>query len=645
MKGSKRIFRPSVFVERALSGGIGGQIVLYLFLVVGVFILLWLVSILLGIPLRSGHTAVPENGYTDFWAMVYWFFPGALFQSSAANRAFVYVSSIIGSILMSGLLISTLTNILRSRAGRSEEGLVRYRLKGHTLVIGYNGSAAALISSILADDGAVVSVLSESPVKSYRQNLLSKLPEGQRKRVFFNCGDRSSAAEIASLRPRFAEEVYILDDPVRKDIDSANIACLRLLSEACAGRKERLRCTTVFRNASTVTAFQRADLDAGIKERIEFYPLIYHEVIARNLLVFRKMGDVEFPPLDRVRITPDSNKFVHLIILGMSAVGEGLAVAAARVCHFANADRRKTRITVIDSSLESREEAFRARYQTLFDVLDGKYAALGDFVDVEFSFVSGKAEAPATRAFIGDAVDDPDAIVSVAVCYEDAQRCIDAGLNLPRAIYDRDIPVFIYQQRAAAILETVGRDDVSLYSQVYPFGREDNFFYHVKDNSSLRYGQRINYVYGVFFETGTVPSALPPEDEWKQRWLEDWNRLVVAKQWSNIFHADSIPFKLRTIGYDPASGEPLQMSPEQIEMLSRIEHNRWCVEELLMGYRPATPEEREAIEKDPKLKKDFRSRLVHVDLCRYEDLLPDAQGHPAADYDRIIVESLPIIVS
>ena len=376
MKRSKRTFRPAVFVERAISGGIGGQILLYLFLVAGVFILLWLVSILLDIPLLSGHIALPENGYTDFWGMMYWFFPGSMLQSSAANRAFVYITSILGSILMSGLLISTLTNILRSRAGRSEEGLVRYRLKGHTLVIGYNGSAPALIAGLLAEEGTIVSILSEAPVKSYRQGLLSKLPENQRKRVFFNCGDRSSAAEILSLRPRFAEEVYILDDSARKDIDSANIACLRLLSEACRGRKGRLRCTAVFRNASTVTAFQRADIDAGIKERIEFYPLIYHDVIARNLLVFRQMGDVEFPPLDRVRITSDSNKFVHLIIFGMSAMGEALAVAAARVCHFANADRRKTRITVIDPALEAREEAFRARYQTLFDVLDGKYAAL-----------------------------------------------------------------------------------------------------------------------------------------------------------------------------------------------------------------------------------------------------------------------------
>ena len=643
MKGSKRILRPSVFIDRALSGGVWGQIILYVFLVVCVFLLLWLVSFILAIPLRSGHTAVPENGYTPFWSMVYWFYPGALFNSSAANRPFVYITSIIGSILMSGLLISTLTNILRSRAGRSEEGLVRHRLSGHTLVIGYNGSAAGLVARILEDEGAIVSILSEAPVKSFSQNLLSKLPKRQRSRVFFNCGDRTSAAEIASLRPQHAEAVFILDDPVREDIDSANIACLGLLSDACAGRSGRLRCTAVFRNASTVTAFQRADVAEGIKDRIEFYPLIYNEVIAQNLLVFRKMGETVFPPLDRERVTEDSNKYVHLIILGMSAMGEALAVEAARVCHLANASRRKTRITLIDNAIELREEAFRARYQTLFDVLDGQYAYLGDFVDIDFAFVSGKAEAPATRSFIAESVDDPDAIVTVAVCHDDAQEAIDAGLNLPRVIYDRDIPVFIYQQRTAAILDTVGSASVSLYSQVYPFGREDDFFYST-DNPSLRYGQRINYVYAVFFETGTVPTALPEPAEWKSRWIEAWNNLVVAKQWSNIYHADSFPFKLRGIGYDPDGDEPLQLTPEEVERLSRIEHNRWCVEELLMGYRPATEEERAAVAADPVLKRDFRNRLVHVDLCRFEDLLVDAQGHPAADYDRIIVESLPLII-
>ena len=644
MKGNKRYFRPSVYLDKALSGGVWGQIVLYVFLVVIVFLLLWMVSIALTIPLKSGHTAAPENGYTDFWSMVYWFYPGSLLNSSKENRPFVYVSSIIGSILMSGLLISTLTNILRSRVGKSEEGLVRYKLRGHTLIIGWNGAAFGLVSRILEEEGTIVSILSEAPVKSYRQNLLSRLPEHWRKRVLFNCGDRTSAAEIASLRPQYAAEVFILDDPTRKDMDSANIACLRLLSDACKGRSGRLRCTAVFRNASTVAAFQKADLDAGVKERIEFYPLIYHEVIAENVLVTRRMGDTIFPPLDRERIASDSNKYVHLIILGMNAVGEALAIEAARVCHFANADNRKTRITLIDSAIEVKEEAFRARYQSLFDVLDGQYAHLGDFVDVEFFFVSGKAESPAIRTLISEAVDDPDAIVTVAVCLDDAQKAIDAGLNLPRVIYDRDIPVFVYQQRTAAILDTIGSSNVSLYSQVYPFGKEDSFFSNT-ENISIRYGQRINYVYGVFFETGTVPKEMPSEEEWRTRWLEAWNRLVVAKQWSNIYHANSIPFKLRTVGYDPDSGEPLVLTPEQVETLSRIEHNRWCVEELLMGYRPATAEERACIAAEPALKRDFRNRLIHVDLCRYEDLLEDAQGHPAADYDRIIVESIPLIIS
>lgn len=80
-------------------------------------------------------------------------------------------------------------------------------------------------------------------------------------------------------------------------------------------------------------------------------------------------------------------------------------------------------------------------------------------------------------------------------------------------------------------------------------------------------------------------------------------------------------------------------------MLAEVEHNRWMTERLMIGYRPATVEERALITADPERKKSFKKRLVHVDICRYEELLPDAQGNDVREYDRILVDALPMIVT
>ena len=43
-----------------------------------------------------------------------------------------------------------------------------------------------------------------------------------------------------------------------------------------------------------------------------------------------------------------------------------------------------------------------------------------------------------------------------------------------------------------------------------------------------------------------------------------------------------------------------ELTPHEIVILAEVEHNRWNVEELLMGYRIVTPEEEKEIEKNVK---------------------------------------------
>ena len=74
---------------------------------------------------------------------------------------------------------------------------------------------------------------------------------------------------------------------------------------------------------------------------------------------------------------------------------------------------------------------------------------------------------------------------------------------------------------------------------------------------------------------------------------EYWIDCKVEDIWSNIYNANSIPAKLRA--YDIATTDfaaMLKTIKANIIPFAKVEHNRWNVEKLLMGFRPLTEPER-----------------------------------------------------
>lgn len=52
--------------------------------------------------------------------------------------------------------------------------------------------------------------------------------------------------------------------------------------------------------------------------------------------------------------------------------------------------------------------------------------------------------------------------------------------------------------------------------------------------------------------------------------------------WSNIYQINTIEFKMRSLGMDFSKLD----EPDVKELFAKVEHNRWNVEKLLMGYKP-----------------------------------------------------------
>lgn len=86
------------------------------------------------------------------------------------------------------------------------------------------------------------------------------------------------------------------------------------------------------------------------------------------------------------------------------------------------------------------------------------------------------------------------------------------------------------------------------------------------------------------------------------------------------------------------------LSKQEIEMMTEVEHNRWNMEELILGYRPVTDDEQKMIEKDISLKKKFREKKIHYDIRAFHDLRPDATGKQVYVYDLALTQGIPLIV-
>jgi hypothetical protein len=107
----------------------------------------------------------------------------------------------------------------------------------------------------------------------------------------------------------------------------------------------------------------------------------------------------------------------------------------------------------------------------------------------------------------------------------------------------------------------------------------------------------------------------------------------------------TIPTKMRSIGLNENDWSRFYDIPQQdIELLAQVEHNRWNVEELILGFRPCTNEEQERIAAEIKTqKKAFKAQKIHYDLRAYHDLRPDETGKSVKVYDLCLSSCLPLI--
>mgnify|MGYP006390667735 FL=1 len=483
-------------------------------------------------------------------------------------------------------------------------------------------------------------------------------------------------------------------DDIENYHDSLNVQSLTLIAKLCQQNgRTGLPCHVLFDYKTTYHVFQYADLSPEVTKYIDFHPFNFYDFWARKVLVagYSKEDNIKYRPLDYVPITSrDSERFVHLIIIGMSKMGQTLALQAAHIAHFPNYRKKQTKITFIDCNGKTEMNEFKQKCGELFKVsksvyidaeswadaenqkicsvseaenkfithfgiaeeyrhLVGKTNGDQEFIDVEWEFINGHDNNPVVQRCLEEYVKNKNAIVTVAVCLNLTHISLRSAMHLPKAYYENDIPILVQQRKTSTLASTLnGRDldtdkrDALLYKNITPFGMVNDCC-DINMFATVEICKRIAAVYDHFFNYDIIPMQIDMNEA-----NRIWDNTPMSKRWSNIFSAASIPTKLRCIGIEWDNNTTCRLADfteDEISLLAEMEHNRWNIEELLLGYRPVSKTEDEEIDKDKSRKKYWKKRFVHYDIRPYEQLKEDAEGRKASKYDEVIVTSLPLILN
>ena len=597
--------------------------------------------------------------------------PGSFSGSTenCGNVWFQFIVTLAGAVTFTCLLINAIGNFMERRIDRIRHGNIAYEVDDHILIIGAGSMLINLIKTLLEKEEngkRDIVILTSQDAEDVRAHVFAEIPKEKARNIYVYYGSRVQKETLNKLDAYQTTAIYILGEDDEPAHDSINMKCYEVLKEVCNRSRRTINCYMVLDRLTSIQFFYYKQ-DNPSTDKLRLTVVNSWENAAQRVLVSRDYRDGEFyPALDRNGIHEDDNKFVHFVIVGMSQMGYAMATTAAHVCHFPNFPSKglRTKITFIQNDIRQEMNFFLGRFSELMKLSywqyinpenptldtetfpDAQYTDLArdpkGFLDIEWEFIDSGIETPQVRNYLEQCAErnEETEVLTIALCGNEPETNASAALFLPAIISEKQIPVFVYQPGGDQMMRMV--KDTALYAHLYPFGMKTDAFdkqYHER----LRRARRISQFYKLQNE-GKPFTKMPEDGELVAPWFAN----QYAFQQSNMYAANSIPFKLRGV----AIGIEEKLTDKDIDLLAKIEHNRWNVERLLNGFRSyklterltfkAILEEGDAKTKKPleaTLKKNKNTLFIHKDIAPYEELLPSSQN-----YDKAIVRNIQSVL-
>lgn len=346
--------------------------------------------------------------------------------------------------------------------------------------------------------------------------------------------------------------------------------------------------------------------------------------IARSFVIDR-LKDITF--------TPDSNKHLHVVLVGDDARMLSIARQVALTAHYINYDEdyndekksHRTVITIVTQKSRIKEilseEEYLCNLPAYCKYVDKEKEPdnIDSYVDIEIHISS-------------DCPQKDNKAVMLFFHKADVDEFFNRMLDGDEDIFSIDTRIACYASRMYKIGETINNLPAE----------------NIHD--AKRYTMALNVFQYEKLKEAPKPLFID---------ADNMKQFELRETLSNIFCSDC--FESRALAVKCISNGNTQNETElwekYNEVLSKSEHARWVVEKLIMGYRPLNAEERF---QDEKLHVEFKGKekiknyrkslkqnnekdkLAHIDLCSYRDLRrinPDD-----LKYDSFLMLAIPKIL-
>lgn len=520
-----------------------------------------------------------STGDALWWSWTHVLDPGALGddKDSIQRKLWGSLIAMLGLVLLGGAFITLSEEAARRAVDQLMQGRIPKGITGHTVIAGSGSKLKAFISSVKrlpwSGDNLLIVIPNQEALLQAREECgadhdLSLVVD----RVWEDSQNRLGLA--------VAHRVLLLDN-----FGGDTGAMLKTILKIREARKSR-NITSELKiyaeiNDRALSDSVRTAIDEieGDDHAMEIHIINISDAAAR--LTLRQH------PLDCTAIDSDTAG-VTLIIEGWTPFAQALFWQAVRVAHF---PIKPTRIIVVAPGSDKIAAEVKESAPGLFDQWCTEQL-------LEVRFIDG--------AVPGELPEISSNIVTLAVCSGDADKAFSRALHCRADQLPGLKQILIELPDSSGYRDAISGMKKQGHIQLYPVGASAEAFELAEnlDKAAISLHQR-------YLEQRKGKREKNPDGSYKSKSDYDWIQLDEIRRSWNRASADHIEVKLRALAdyhkvgqrpvYDPAKTAiqcdaallaviksivdgGMQNCPPDLELLSKIEHDRWSAEKIAEGW-------------------------------------------------------------
>lgn len=316
-------------------------------------------------------------------------------------------------------------------------------------------------------------------------------------------------------------------------------------------------------------------------------------------------------PLDREGIVPECNKHVHAILLGDSQLVMALARHIALIAHYPNFNENtganRTLITLVSPKIsvnQMEQSRFFGQLLNYITVIDQKGKKINnstscEYIDIAFQLIPQ------------DSYDYTPQADEIVTRINTNDEC--------------------WQPLMATVEQTVDVIPAQKVHMAYCVGEDLNKIDENDIASVHAYSRAIRH-YGLTL--------------WQKRKRQNqWDKCSLTNKLSSFLLSECLESYKRSVCVNGRwyKKKLYRALPE----LARTEHLRWCVAQLIAGFRPYSTQEMVhystlSIQEKAIDKKEKKAQKIHLDICSNKEL--SKNDFDAIKYDSLLLLVMPKIV-